>query len=202
MNSKKIVRSFRNRIRSKRYAIESEFKSVTTIDLACKAEKWIGKLFWLSLLLIGIAWAVYFIGLVFFEENPVVVTSLDDVKLTDLKKPAITMCFKGTTKFAIAERLGNFLQPHNQSDEILPENILAWTRMLKLCATIYRNYGFENENMDLAKAFFNVYEFMSMMHSKHFRQNCFDGFNVKNNYPCQVSLFFRKTMYLLYIISN
>ena len=94
----------RKRLRkSQLQTILPEVRSVATIDLACKAENVIEKLIWLSLGILGIVWAAYFVALIVEDENPVVKVELD-VPLTEIRKPAITICSKGSTKFGIVER--------------------------------------------------------------------------------------------------
>ena len=89
-----------------------QLRFITTIDLLCKASTKLEKSIWLIIGLIGTVWAFYFITLriVLWNENPAVI-SKGNIKLSDLEYPAITVCSKGTTKYAIAERLGNFMDP-------------------------------------------------------------------------------------------
>ena len=113
--------------KSKLQKISIEAKSVGTIDLACKAENLVGKLFWLSLLMIGVAWVTYFVCLIIIDDNPIV-TNVEYVPLENIDKPAITLCSKGATKFSVAERLGNFLDSDN-----IPEGIFSWKKSLRQC---------------------------------------------------------------------
>ena len=53
-----------------------------------------------------------------------------DSETTDLKYPAVTICPKISTKYAIAERLGNYIDPWN-----LPKGLLELQQELFLCAT-------------------------------------------------------------------
>ena len=53
-----------------------------------------------------------------------------DFETTDLKYPAVTICPKISTKYAIAERLGNYIDPGN-----LPKGLLALQQELFLCTT-------------------------------------------------------------------
>ena len=49
---------------------------------------------------------------------------------TELKYPAVTICPKVSTKYAIAERLGNYIDPMN-----LPKELLALRHDFFMCAT-------------------------------------------------------------------
>ena len=53
-----------------------------------------------------------------------------DSETTDLKYPAVTICPKISTKYAIAERLGNYIDPGN-----LPEGLLELQQEIFLCVT-------------------------------------------------------------------
>ena len=53
-----------------------------------------------------------------------------DSETTNLKYPAVTICPKISTKYAIAERLGNYIDPGN-----LPKGLLSLQQELFLCAT-------------------------------------------------------------------
>ena len=81
-------------MKSRLQKVSSEVRSIGTIDLACKAENFLGKLFWSSLLVLGVAWAVYFVGMLFDEENPIM-TTIEETELEEVTKPAITFCPKG-----------------------------------------------------------------------------------------------------------
>lgn len=123
-------------------SINQELKSITTIDFTCKALNIVEKLLWISLATIGILWAAHFLPLIVKDENPIVKTIMDK-PLTLTEKPAITICPQGSTKFAIVERLGNFLS----TKEEMPENIIEWQNMLAMCVSIFSKqdvyYSFE-----------------------------------------------------------
>ena len=53
-----------------------------------------------------------------------------DSETTDLKYPAVTICPKISTKYAIAERLGNYIDPGN-----LPEGLLELQQEIFLSVT-------------------------------------------------------------------
>ena len=53
-----------------------------------------------------------------------------DSETTELKYPAVTICPKISTKYAIAERLGNYIDPEN-----LPKGLEPLQQEMFLCAT-------------------------------------------------------------------
>ena len=133
----KVFKGLRKRLpKSQIQQILPEVKSVTTIDLACKAENVIEKLIWLSLGILGIIWAAYFVALIIQDENPVVKVELD-VPLTEIRKPAITICNKGSTKYGIVERLGNHLDSKD-----LPGKVSTWYAKMILCRMLYNGPSF------------------------------------------------------------
>ena len=72
-----------------------------------------------------------FIGLQFYllEGNSSLVTK-GHIKLSDINYPAITMCSKGSTKYALAERLGNYFDPKYE----LPDELLFLRSEFLMCA--------------------------------------------------------------------
>ena len=133
----------RKRLRKSQWErVLPEIRSVSTIDLAFKAENVLEKLIWLILGMLGIVWASYFVGLIIEDENPIV-TVEKDVKLTEIKKPAITVCSKGSNKFGVVDRLGNHLDANN-----LPEIFSAWFTKMMVCRLLYDmpyvSFSYEN----------------------------------------------------------
>ena len=92
--------------------IFDELRNITTIDLAHKAANILEKTLWASIGIVGTIWAFVFIESQFqlWNENPWLTTKVD-VDLSQLQYPAITFCSEGSTKYAIAERLGNYIDP-------------------------------------------------------------------------------------------
>ena len=90
--------------------IFDELRNITTIDLAHKAANILEKTLWASIGIVGTIWAFVFIESQFqlWNENPWLTTKVD-VDLSQLQYPAITFCSDGSTKYAIAERLGNYM---------------------------------------------------------------------------------------------
>ena len=93
--------------------IPNILRGIVSIDLTFKASNVLEKLIWTSIGIIGTLWAIYFIAFLVTNKNPIIDTSLD-VKLSDLKYPAMTICSETSTKFAIAERLGNYLNGNSK----------------------------------------------------------------------------------------
>ena len=91
-------------------SLVNKLKAIATIDLAFKSVSILEKLFWASICLLGITYAIYCIALQLqlWNQNPSIISNIH-VELSDLNYPAMTICPQGTTKNAIAERLGNFL---------------------------------------------------------------------------------------------
>ena len=63
------------------------------------------------------------------EGNSSLVTK-GHIKLSDINYPAITMCSKGSTKYALAERLGNYFDPKYE----LPDELLFLRSEFLMCA--------------------------------------------------------------------
>ena len=89
------------------------FRSIASIDLTFKAPNVIEKLIWAIIGMFGLFWAIYFVTYLMTVKNPITYTSLD-VNLSDLKYPAMTVCSETSTKFAIAERMGNYLNGNSK----------------------------------------------------------------------------------------
>ena len=65
-----------------------------------------------------------------------------EVHLSELKYPAITVCSKDSFKYALAERLGNYLDP----EQDLPEKLISLRNEFMKCAI-----GMEYEHIDAEK---------------------------------------------------
>ena len=105
----------------------AELRNIKTIDLAYKAANVLEKILWVLMGMIGATWAVYFITS--WDDDASVLTQGDSNTL-ELKYPAVTICPKISTKYAIAERLGNYIDPMN-----LPKELLALRHDFFMCAT-------------------------------------------------------------------
>ena len=97
--------------------LAEELRNIGSIDLTCKATNVLEKTLWISFGLVGIGWFAFFMIGVIEDINPL--TSIrEDIKLKDVNYPAITICSDSTTKYALAERLGNYIDPNKD----LPNN--------------------------------------------------------------------------------
>ena len=92
---------------SKTVELTNKLRGIASIDNLCNAASILEKILWASTFISGILFAIYFIGEM-FDGNTSFVSKID-VQLSDLHYPAMTICSQGTTKYAIAERLGNYL---------------------------------------------------------------------------------------------
>ena len=92
--------------------IFDELRNITTVDLVYNARCFFEKLLWAMIGIIGTIWAFVFFESQFklWNESPWLTTRAH-VHLSQLPYPAITFCSDGTTKYAIAERLGNYIDP-------------------------------------------------------------------------------------------
>ena len=77
-------------------------------------------LIWFSLLL--------FLKAISWGESPSVLIQ-GNVEKTDLKYPAVTLCPKVSSRYGIAERLGNYIDPLN-----LPKELLSLRHEYFMCA--------------------------------------------------------------------
>ena len=60
----------------------------------------------------------FFLKAISWGENPSVLIQ-GNIEATDLKYPAVTICPKVSTRYGIAERMGNYIQPSKLSKELL-----------------------------------------------------------------------------------
>ena len=102
-----------------------ELRNITTIDLAFQAKNILEKTLWAIIGIIGTVWVFYFVGIQFklWEQHPSLVTKID-YELADVSYPAITVCSKGSTKYAIAERLGNYIDSSKGRVKDFPVKLL------------------------------------------------------------------------------
>ena len=117
-------------------AVRNALETITTFDLTCKATNILEKALWITIFIIGAAWAYYFIThqFVLWRESPFLTTQ-GDAELSDLNNPAVTVCLGGSTKYAVAEKLGNYYNPNIT----LPKELLKLQETLLLCALIDNN---------------------------------------------------------------
>ena len=102
----------------KRVVLTEQLRGIASINYAFKAANIMEKILWASMFLIGILYAIYFTVQMFNSSSSII--SKIDIKLPDLNYPAMTICPQGTTKYAIAERLGNYLDGNSDFLEKFP----------------------------------------------------------------------------------
>ena len=107
----------------------TEIKEIKTIGLACSAPSILEKFFWILLGSGGFGWSVYFISQQFFmwSENPLIIQK-NDMELNEINYPAMTICSQTSTRYAIAERIGNYINPEN-----IPKELLSLLDRMKMC---------------------------------------------------------------------
>lgn len=109
----------------------NELKNVKTVGLAYIADNLLEKFFWVSIGLLGIAWGFYLIpsNVDVWINNPSIVTK-SNMNLSQIQYPAITIKSPGITKYAILERLINYVRPDK-----LPLKLRQLRTILLKCAT-------------------------------------------------------------------
>ena len=123
--------------------IVNELKHIQTVGSAFRAENLLEKIFWALIGILGIAWAFYFLPLQYslWTNNPAMI-SLKNVPLSDLDYPSLTLFPNGITKYAIAERLGNYLNPDN-----LPVEWQELRKMLFDYIALQRQHDWSDERL-------------------------------------------------------
>ena len=145
-----------------------EVKKIASIGLACRASTLIEKVLWIVLGISGVVWAVFFLTFQVhdWQENAGILTK----GKFELKYPAITICPKVSTKYAITEQLGNFLDQSN-----IPDPLLSLRESFFLCGS-----GLLGD-MD------NVHflDVTSQKAMKYYEDNCL--FKIKRKMGCEVN---------------
>ena len=83
--------------------------------------------YWLVCLLFKLI-STTFLQVISWGESPTVLIQ-GNIETTDLKYPAVTLCSKVSTRYGIAERLGNYIDPLN-----LPTAFLSIRHDYFMCA--------------------------------------------------------------------
>ena len=101
--------------------VKDELWNFRFLQLAKFTSYNVEKVFWIILALSGVFWFVYCMTSTFMVwNNNKTVVSKADLQLSDINYPALSFCSKSATKYGIAERLGNYLDPKkNQKSEHL-----------------------------------------------------------------------------------
>ena len=85
-------------------------KFLKTIERAFQASNIVEIFLWIGLGILGITWILYIMNVMIKDENPLIAIR-GDIDLSEVEYPAITICSEQTTKYAFAERLGNYIDP-------------------------------------------------------------------------------------------
>ena len=85
---------------------------IGSIQFAIEANNAFEQIFWISFTLLGTGFICYLLNIQVSSWNNFI-KSKDSIPLSEIDFPALTFCSRGTTKYAIAERLGNLL-PENK----------------------------------------------------------------------------------------
>ena len=95
---------------------------IVSLKQAVEASRWIERLIWIFLGVVGSAYFAYLLvsQVNSWDENFVLV-SKQQRSINEIDFPAVTFCAQGSTKYAIAERIGNAL--HKESD-FVKKNLL------------------------------------------------------------------------------
>ena len=99
----------------------NELRGIKSLDLVAKSANVLEKIIWGLVFISGMMWAAHFLANEFkyWQVNPSIISN-KKVKLSDLPNHAITFCSQSSTKFGIAEQLGNYLYPNRS----LPDQFL------------------------------------------------------------------------------
>ena len=106
--------------------------------MTIKATSWMERIVWASLGILGMAWIIFFIQRIVVDENPII-SKREKMDLSEVDYPAITICSEQTTKYAFAERLGNYLNPELE----MPDGLEKLKKNLIDEQLINRKYNFE-----------------------------------------------------------
>lgn len=100
--------------------LKEQLKAILSFKLVTSSKSILEKLFWFIISFGGTIYITYIVcnQINYWERNPVLKTS-DKFPLSKLKSPAITFCHKGIQKYALIERLGNYID----CNKTIPEEI-------------------------------------------------------------------------------
>ena len=128
---------------SKSKKVSENLRTIKILDLIYSTNNIIEKVFWIFIGIIGHLWLFYIITkqVQTWEENSTIITK-GHLELSQIKDPAITVCSKSSPKYAIAERLGNYLDTEVE----IPKEFRSLRNKFLLCATGLDDYL--NKNWD------------------------------------------------------
>ena len=111
-------------------------REFTTFDLTYKTSSVLEKLLWITLGILGVIWVINVVSnqLQVFVEGPSII-SKGNAELNKISNPAITICYDGSSKYDVAEQIGNHLDPQL----VLPKQLIKLREYLLKAATVYSN---------------------------------------------------------------
>ena len=113
--------------------VSNELKGgIKTIDLASKSVTSLEKLLWYVVCMSGMIWAAWFVPTQFqiWMNNPTTIMK-KEMTLDEVDYPAVSILTPGIPKYAIAERLGNYI-----STEKMPTEIINIRNLYAKCAMV------------------------------------------------------------------
>ena len=155
----------------------SELRNIATIDLAYNAVTIFEKALWGLIGVLGSMWAIHFISMQLREHHASILLQ-GDIKATELKYPAITICPKITTKYAIAEWLGNFIDSMNMPEELLSLRQDFFLRSLEIREWDRKWITLPNNKADWYKDYYMAWCIQNELS---------DGCKVRKYVPIQIS---------------
>lgn len=95
--------------------LKEQLKAILSFKLMISSSSVLEKLFWFVISFGGTVYIIYILTSQFsyWEENATLITK-GSKPLSDVKLPAVTFCHKGMQKYAIAEKLINFIDPQKE----------------------------------------------------------------------------------------
>ena len=112
---------------------------IVSLKQAVEASRWIEKLIWIFLGVVGSAYFAYLLlsQVNSWDENSILF-SKQQRSINEIDFPAVTFCPQGNTKYAIAERIGNAM---NRESRFVKEKLLPLKNDLMKMKFWKENYG-------------------------------------------------------------
>ena len=97
---------------------KDQFKAILSVKLITQAKNVFEQVFWSFIVLLATIYISYIMiaSLNYWNENPRLVTK-GSKPLSEMKQPAVTFCHKGLQKYAVVERLANYIDPAKEIPE-------------------------------------------------------------------------------------